>query len=65
MNNSWCESCARKSVCYSPEICNIAFLCEMEDRYLSKDPEVVERLKKVFRGYQPSSEEGDEGLSNE
>lgn len=40
--------------------CNIAFLCEMEDRYLSKDPEVVERLKKVFRGYQPPSEEGEE-----
>ena len=45
--------------------CNIAFLCEMEDRYLSKDPEVAERLKKVFRGYQPPSEEGEEGLSNE
>ena len=40
--------------------CNIAFLCEMEDRYLSKDPEVVERLKKAFRGYQPPSEEGEE-----
>lgn len=26
--------------------CNIAFLCEMEDIYLSKNPEVVERLKK-------------------
>lgn len=45
--------------------CNIAFLCEMEDIYLSKDPEVVERLKKVFRGYQPPSEEGDEGVNNE
>lgn len=45
--------------------CNIAFLCEMEDIYLSKNPEVVERLKKVFRGYQPPSEEGEEGLSNE
>jgi hypothetical protein len=40
--------------------CNIAFLCEMEDRYLSKNTEVVERLKKAFRGYQPPSEEGDE-----
>lgn len=38
--------------------CNIAFLCEMEDIYLSKNPEVVERLKKEFRGYQPPSEEG-------
>ena len=28
--------------------CNIAFLCEMEDIYLSKNPEVVERLKKDF-----------------
>ena len=28
--------------------CNIAFLCEMEDMYLSKNPEVVERLKKDF-----------------
>ena len=28
--------------------CNIAFLCEMEDIYLSKNPEVVERLKKEF-----------------
>ena len=28
--------------------CNIAFLCEMEDIYLSKNPEVVERLKKAF-----------------
>lgn len=28
--------------------CNIAFLCEMEDVYLSKNPEVVERLKKEF-----------------
>lgn len=28
--------------------CNIAFLCEMEDLYLSKNPEVVERLKKEF-----------------
>ena len=28
--------------------CNIAFLCEMEDIYLSKSPEVVERLKKEF-----------------
>lgn len=28
--------------------CNIAFLCEMEDLYLSEDPEVVERLKKEF-----------------
>ena len=28
--------------------CNIAFLCEMEDMYLSKNPEVVERLKKEF-----------------
>lgn len=37
--------------------CNIAFLCEMEDMYLSKNPEVVERLKKEFRGYQPPSEE--------
>lgn len=40
--------------------CNIAFLCEMEDRYLSKNPEVVERLKKEFRGYQPPSEEGED-----
>ena len=40
--------------------CNIAFLCEMEDIYLSKNPEVVERLKKDFRGYQPPSEEGEE-----
>lgn len=38
----------------------IKLLCEMEDIYLSKDPEVVERLKKVFRGYQPPSEEGEE-----
>lgn len=30
--------------------CNIAFLCEMEDMYLSKNPEVVERLKKEFGG---------------
>lgn len=44
--------------------CNIAFLCEMEDRYLSKDPEVVEKLKNVFRGYQPPSEE-EEGLNDE
>ena len=29
--------------------CNIAFLCEMEDVYLSKNPEVVERLKKEFK----------------
>lgn len=29
--------------------CNIAFLCEMEDIYLSKNPEVVERLKKEFQ----------------
>lgn len=28
--------------------CNIAFLCEMEDMYLSKNPEVVEALKKKF-----------------
>ena len=28
--------------------CNIAFLCEMEDVYLSKNPEVVDRLKKEF-----------------
>lgn len=28
--------------------CNIAFLCEMEDIYLSKSTEVVERLKKEF-----------------
>lgn len=28
---------------------NIAFLCEMEDIYLSKNPEVVERLKKEFQ----------------
>lgn len=40
--------------------CNIAFLCEMEDIYLSKNTEVVERLKKEFRGYQPPSEEGEE-----
>lgn len=40
--------------------CNIAFLCEMEDIYLSKNPEVVERLKKEFRGYQPPNEEGTE-----
>lgn len=40
--------------------CNIAFLCEMEDIYLSKNPEVVERLKKEFRGYQPPSKEGEE-----
>lgn len=36
----------------------------MEDIYLSKNPEVVERLKKAFLGYQPPSEEG-EGLNNE
>jgi len=40
--------------------CNIAFLCEMEDIYLSKNTEVVERLKKEFRGYQPPSEEVEE-----
>jgi len=40
--------------------CNIAFLCEMEDVYLSKNPKVVERLKKEFRDYQPPSEEGEE-----
>lgn len=28
--------------------CNIAFLCEMEDMYLSKNPEVVERLMREF-----------------
>lgn len=28
--------------------CNIAFLCEMEDIYLSKNQEVVEKLKKEF-----------------
>ena len=28
--------------------CNIAFLCEMEDIYLSKNPEVVERLMREF-----------------
>ena len=32
----------------------------MEDIYLSKNPEVVERLKKEFRDYQPPSEEGEE-----
>ena len=40
--------------------CNIAFLCEMEDRYLSKNTEVVDKLKKAFRGYQPPSNEGEE-----
>ena len=40
--------------------CNIAFLCEMEDIHLSKNPEVVERLKKTFRGYQPTNEEGED-----
>lgn len=40
--------------------CNIAFLCEMEDIHLSKNPEVVERLKKAFLGYQPPSEEGED-----
>ena len=40
--------------------CNIAFLCEMEDMHLSKNPEVVERLKKAFLGYQPPSEEGED-----
>ena len=44
--------------------CNISFLCEMEDIYLSKNPEVVERLKKDFRGYQPPSEEGEESNEN-
>ena len=29
--------------------CNVAFLCEMEDIYLSKNPEVVESLKKDFK----------------
>lgn len=28
--------------------CNIAFLCEMEDMYLSKNPKVVEDLTKAF-----------------
>ena len=28
--------------------CNIAFLCEMEDMHLSKNPEVVERLMREF-----------------
>ena len=28
--------------------CNIAFLCEMEDQYLSRNPEVVRKLKKRF-----------------
>ena len=28
--------------------CNVAFLCEMEDIYLSKNPEVVEKLKEDF-----------------
>lgn len=28
--------------------CNIAFLCEMEDMYLSKNPEVIEALKLIF-----------------
>ena len=28
--------------------CNIAFLCEMEDMYLSKNPEVVKALKVIF-----------------
>ena len=37
--------------------CNIAFLCEMEDIHLSKNPEVVERPKKEF--WTPvTSEEG-------
>lgn len=37
--------------------CNIAFLCEMEDMYLSKNPEVVERLKKEFeKGDRPQGE---------
>jgi len=38
--------------------CNIAFLCEMEDIYLSKNPEVVERLKKEFG----MPVEGEDGL---
>ena len=29
--------------------CNIAFLCEMEDMYLSTNPEVVEKLMKDFK----------------
>lgn len=29
--------------------CNIAFLCEMEDRYLSKNPEVVKQLEESFK----------------
>jgi hypothetical protein len=39
--------------------CNIAFLCEMEDMYLSTNPEVVEKLKKDFRTFE-CIEEGDE-----
>ncbi len=38
--------------------CNIAFLCEMEDIYLSKNPEVVERLKEDF--WTPVTWEGSE-----
>lgn len=30
--------------------CNIAFLCEIEDQYLSKNPEVVRKLKGIFDG---------------
>lgn len=44
--------------------CNIAFLCEMEDIYLSKNPDVVDRLKREFLGYQPLSEEGEESNEN-
>lgn len=29
--------------------CNIAFLCEMEDRYLNKNPEVVKQLEESFK----------------
>ena len=29
--------------------CNVAFLCEMEDRYLSKNPEVVKQLEESFK----------------
>ena len=44
--------------------CNIAFICEIEDMYLSKNPDVVKRLKNEFLGYQPPSEEGEESNEN-
>lgn len=43
--------------------CNIAFLCEMEDIYLSKNPEVVERLKKEF--WTPVKEESQDDCNRQ